>query len=127
LGILSLLKPRKRILVLDDDAAMRKLVSLLLKRAGYRVDVVTKGNDAIKAIESKDYAAILLDLMMPHEGGMTVMSHLRAAKPDLLGRVILVTGAPDTVLVSLRHGIFGVVKKPLDAAELTATVKKLTG
>jgi two-component system response regulator PilR (NtrC family) len=124
--MLSLLKPRKRVLVLDDDASMRKLVSLMLKRAGYRVDVVTKGNEAIKAIESQDYAAILLDLMMPHEGGMTVMNHLRAEKPELMGRVILVTAAPDTMLVSLRNGIFGVVKKPLDAAELTATVKKLT-
>lgn len=124
--IMSLFKRKLRVLVLDDDASMRKLVSILLKRAGYRVDVVTKGNEAIKAIDAENYAAILLDLMMPYEGGMTVMNHLRASKPDLLKRVILVTAAPDTVLRSVSDGIFGVVKKPFNASELTATVQKLT-
>lgn len=125
--MLPLLKSKPRVLVLDDDASVRKLVSLVLKRAGFRVDAVTKGNEAIAAIEesAKGYAAILLDLMMPHEGGMTVMKHLRKSNPALLKRVILMTGAPDTVLKSIRKDIFAVVKKPFEPADLTATVEKL--
>ncbi len=125
--MLPLLKSKPRVLVLDDDASVRKLVSLVLKRAGFRVDTVTKGNEAIAAIEddAKEYAALLLDLMMPHEGGMTVMKHLRKSDPPLLKRVILMTAAPDTVLKSVRKDIFAVVKKPFEPAELTAAVKKL--
>ncbi len=124
--MLSLLRSKPRVLVLDDDAAIRKLVTLVLKRAGYRVEVVTKGNDAIRAIENADhYAAILLDLMMPHEGGMTVMKHLRKSNPALLKRVILLTAAPDPVLRTMRKDVFAVVKKPFEAAVLTAAVEKL--
>lgn len=124
-GLMSLLKKRPRVLVLDDDAAMRKLVSLLLERAGYRVDTVTKGNDAIKAIATAQYTAILLDLMMPHEGGMTVMKHLRESKPDMLRRVILMTAAPESVLRTAAQDIFTVVKKPFESDELTKAVARV--
>ncbi len=124
-GLFSLLKRRPRVLVLDDDAAMRKLVSLLLGRAGYKVDTVTKGNDAITAIAAGQYTAILLDLMMPHEGGMTVMKHLRESQPDLLKRVIVMTAAPESVVRSAAHDVFTVIKKPFDHDELTRTVAKL--
>ena len=103
---------RKRVLMLDDDSAMRRLVALLLQRAGYRVDCFVSGNDAIHALGHKHYAAILLDLMMPLEGGMTVIRHLREQAPAKLRRVILVTGAPDGVIGPLRNEIFGVVRKP---------------
>ena len=103
---------RKRVLMLDDDSAMRRLVSLLLQRAGYRVDCFVSGNDAIHALGKQNYAAILLDLMMPLEGGMTVIRHLREQAPGTLKRVVLITGAPDGVIGPLRNEIFGVVRKP---------------
>ena len=116
---------RKRVLLLDDDSAMRRLISLLLKRAGYAVDAVVSGNDAIENIAKNDYAAILLDLMMPLEGGMTVIRHLRRQAPDKLKRVVVVTGAPETVTDPLRKEIFGVVRKPFRHEEIAETVTKL--
>lgn len=124
--MLSPFRSKPRVLILDDDASMRKLVSLVLKRAGYRVKAVTKGNEAIAAIDDAgEYAAIVLDLMMPHEGGMTVMKHLRESNPAMLKRVILLTGAPDTVLRSVGQDVFAVVRKPFEATELTGVVEKL--
>lgn len=124
-SMLPLLK-KPRVLVLDDDASVRRLVSLVLKRAGFKVETVTKGNDAIAAIESAEgYAAILLDLMMPHEGGLTVLRHLRKSNPSLLKKVIVMTAAPETVVRSLRKDVSGVVRKPFEAANLTAAVQKL--
>src|SRR5438045_2056072 len=117
---------RKRVLLLDDDSAMRRLLSLLLRRAGYKVDAFTRGNDAIEAIDENDYAAILLDLMMPLEGGMTVIRHLREHGPAMLRRVVLVTGAPDAVIGPLRNEIFGVVRKPFRHEEIATIVNKLT-
>jgi CheY-like chemotaxis protein len=124
--MLPLLRKKKRVLVLDDDPAMQRLVRLLLERAGYRVDVVGKGNAAIDAISRHSYAVILLDLMMPHEGGMTVMKHLRAHKPDILRRVILVTSTPDSVLRTIAGDISAVVKKPFIAEELIAAVARVS-
>lgn len=116
---------RKRALLLDDDAAMRRLVSLLLKRAGYAVDAVVSGNDAIDAIENQQYAAVILDLMMPLEGGMTVIRYLRENAPALLRRVVVITGAPDGVLDPIRNEIFAVVRKPFRSEELIETAKRL--
>ena len=116
---------RKRALLLDDDAAMRRLVALLLERAGYAVDAVVSGNDAIDAIENQQYAAILLDLMMPLEGGMTVIRYLRENTPATLRRVIVITGAPDGVLDPIRDQIFAVVRKPFRHEELIETAQKL--
>lgn len=115
-----------RVLLLDDDSSMRKLVSLLLKRANYRVDAFTSGNDAIAAIEKADYGAILVDLMMPLEGGATVIRHLRETAPELLRRVLVVTGAPDTVTRAVAGEVAGVVRKPFDATSLVAAVERVT-
>jgi CheY-like chemotaxis protein len=116
---------KPRILVLDDDVSMQKLVSMLLKREGHRVDVVDSGKKAIAAIDKNDYSAILLDLMMPHEGGMTVLSHLRQKNPELLQHVILVTAMPDSILRGIAKDVFAVVRKPFEAKELVATVARL--
>ncbi len=116
---------RKRALLLDDDAAMRRLVSLLLKRAGFAVDSVVSGNDAIEAIEKQHYTAITLDLMMPLEGGMTVIRYMRENAPEMLHRVIVITGAPDAVLDPIRDEIFAVVHKPFKHEELVETAKRL--
>jgi CheY-like chemotaxis protein len=123
--IMLFMRRKGRVLVLDDDVAMQKLVSLLLKRSGYRVDVVAQGNQAIEAIAREEYDAILLDLMMPHEGGITVLKHLRDYQAPLLKRVLLVTGAPESILRSVREEVFGIVSKPFGESELTSAVDSL--
>ena len=105
---------------------MQKLVSMLLKREGYRVDVVGSGREAIESIDNHQYTAILLDLMMPHGGGMTVLTHLRAKSPALLQHVILLTGMPDSVLKGIAKDVFAVVRKPFEANDLIATVARLS-
>jgi len=119
-------RKKARVLLLDDDASMQRLVSALLKREGYRVTVVDKGLGAIDALKKTKFNVIILDLMMPHEGGMTVIRHLREHDPDLLKRVILLTAAPAAVLKSMESDVFALVPKPFEAAVLIETVKRAT-
>ena len=121
-----MMKKKSRVLVLDDDVAMQKLVAALLKREGHRVDVVGSGRQAIKALEEDSYAAVLLDLMMPHEGGMTVIKHLRETKPEMLQKVILLTATPDAVTKSFAKDVYAIVRKPFEASDLIDAVRKLT-
>lgn len=116
---------RGRVLVLDDDAAIRRLVSTLLKREGYRVTVVDSGLGAIDALKKTDFDVILLDLMMPTEGGMTVIKHLREHNRDLLKRVILLTATPAAVLKSMHTEVFSIIRKPFEHGELINTVRQL--
>jgi CheY-like chemotaxis protein len=120
------LRKAKRVLLLDDDKAIHRLVSTLLRRAGFRVDVVDRGSKAIEALSGKNpYAVILLDLMMPTEGGVTVVRHLREKNPALLERVLLLTSTPESVLKNIERDIAGVVRKPFTRDELIDAVKRV--
>jgi DNA-binding response OmpR family regulator len=123
---MSLFRKKRRVLVLDDDPSMQRLVRLLLDRAGYRVDVVDNGNAAIDAIARHSYDAMLLDLMMPSEGGVTVIKHLRAQRPALLRRVVVITSTSESVLRAIGADVPAIVKKPFVADELLAAVAKVT-
>ncbi len=118
-------KARLRVLVLDDDASMQRLIAALLRRDGHRVDVVSVGSQAIAKIERNDYAALLLDIMTPTEGGLTVIKHLREKAPEMLKRVVLVTASPPGVLRDVANDVYAIVRKPFEAEELTATIRRL--
>jgi Response regulator containing CheY-like receiver, AAA-type ATPase, and DNA-binding domains len=123
--MLPLLKRKARVLILDDDLAMQRLIAKLLSRQGYRVDVVSAAAPAIEKIAQTDYAVLLLDLMTPTEGGMTVIRHLKQSKPAMLSRVLLVTASPDAVLRAVAPDVAGVVQKPFEAPELIAAVERV--
>src|SRR5687768_11281371 len=116
--MMRLFRHKPRVLLLDDDLSMQKLMRVLLQRAGYRVDVVNKGREAIEAMEKKDYSVVLLDLMMPTEGGMTVIRHFRERDPEKLKRVIVVTASSDSIVKSVAADVADVVRKPFEADEL---------
>jgi DNA-binding response OmpR family regulator len=113
------------VLVLDDDPAMQRLIRTVLRRAGHRVDVVSAGAQAIEQIDGNEYNLLLLDLMTPTEGGLTVMRHLKKSNPKMLRRVILVTASPESLLRSVAGDAAAVVHKPFEAEELLATVKRV--
>lgn len=119
------LRRKARLLLLDDDPAMQRLIAALLRGAGYRVDVVSAGAPAIEKLSRVEYAALLLDLMTPTEGGMTVIRHLKATRPELLRRVLLVTASPESLLKSVAPDVAAVVQKPFETAELLATVERV--
>lgn len=115
---------RRRILLLEDDTSMQKLVAKLLRSLRVRVDLFGNGRAVIDRIatEGDRYDAFLLDLMMPHDGGLSVLRNLRDDHSSLLGRVILLTGSGKGVTDSWSDLVFAVVHKPFDGAALLSTV-----
>ena len=115
----------KRVLILEDDTTMQKLVTKLLKSLPVRVDVFGNGRDVVQEIasKSKQYDALLVDLMMPHEGGLTVLRNLQENNKDLLRRVILMTASGSSITNPWSHLVFAVVHKPFDGSALVTTVR----
>jgi DNA-binding response OmpR family regulator len=126
-SMLRLLRKKKSILLLDDDLSMQRLVTALLTRAGFRVDMFPSGRQALDAISKRQYDALLLDLMMPVEGGMTVIRHLRERDPQLLRRVLLFTASPDSMVATLAPDVAGVVTKPFQDSDLLSAVRAVAG
>ena len=122
---LPFLKSKPRVLLLDDDASIRRLVSALLRSRGFRVDEVTSGLAALEIMEREKYAVLILDLMMPHEGGVTVMRKLRESDPERMRSVVLLTAAPSAVIASYANEVGAVVQKPFDPEALVATIERV--
>ena len=118
---------KRRVLLLDDDPSMQRLVTKILKRAGFRVDVFLTGRDAMKAMEGKPYDVLLLDLMMPHEGGITVIRHLQSKAPHMLRNAIVLTGSSESVIDTIKNQVAAVVQKPFEASHLVDVVRRIAG
>lgn len=115
----------KYVLVLEDDTMMQKLVVRLLRSLHVRVDVFGNGRDVVRKVDvqGERYDALLLDLMMPHDGGLTVLRHLREHYPALLRRVILMTASTNSIIEPWAPLVFAVVHKPLNGSVLVTTVQ----
>ena len=73
--------PDEKILVVDDDDAIRTMVERVLTRENFNVDQARDGFEAIEKIAKNDYATILLDLMMPRVDGLGVIRFLEERRP----------------------------------------------
>jgi DNA-binding response OmpR family regulator len=110
----------KRALVIDDDDHIRELLQTLLETAGYDVDLMRDGIDAVDLKET-DYAVVLLDMKMPIFDGARLTDYWKLTNPSVLRRVILLSGY--SRLSSDRDfGTFAVIEKPFEYRELLAAV-----
>jgi CheY-like chemotaxis protein len=115
----------KKILVVDDDDAIRTMVERVLRREQYEVESARDGFEAIEKLARNDYATVLLDLMMPRVDGRGVLRFLETECPDPKPRVIVmsanVQGAADTAKAK---PVFRVVPKPFDIRQLVSHVRE---
>jgi DNA-binding response OmpR family regulator len=113
-----------RVLLAEDDEAVRVLIATVLKRAGFAVDLARNGAEAIEKLDASDYDAILLDLNMPMVSGFEVIAHLEQRDPDRLATsVIVLTAVSDAVLRRIEgKRVFRIIRKPFDLSELVSTV-----
>jgi DNA-binding response OmpR family regulator len=113
----------KRVLVVDDDAAIRQMFRTLLVRQGYVVDAANDGSDGLKRIRAEEYDAVILDLMMPITSGFELLDILEHEKPNTMHRIIVTTGASRNDLRKLDlNRVFALIRKPFDIHELLRKV-----
>lgn len=116
------------VLLVDDNEATCTLITALLQRE-FVVETANDGLEAIETLKGRQYAAILLDLLMPHADGYAVLDFLSAERPDVLRKVIVVTAAVSSMQMErLRpYDICAIVPKPFEIDRLLATVKRCAG
>lgn len=106
--------PKGRVLVVDDEPAIRALVAKIVERAGYPVDTARDGADAIEQLDRTDYAVIVLDLMMPNVDGFGLIEHLRSRSGPR--PAVIVISAGDSAALRRLDGemVHSIVRKPFD-------------
>ena len=117
-----------RVLVVDDEAQIRKPIGLMLKKEGYEVVEAVDGEEAIEKIGAGDNAlmvdTILCDIRMPKINGDEAIAYFRDQFPTV--PIVVMTGYPDVELaVSLmRKGVRDYLVKPVSKDELLPVIKK---
>jgi len=114
----------RRILVADDDHAIRQLVTTIMKREHLPVDAVADGAEAIEKLREHDYAVVLVDLMMPRVDGFGVIDYIGRNMPALKPVVLVVTAYADQKFKEVDPNVVaGVLRKPFEVADLGALVR----
>lgn len=117
----------RRALVVDDDAAIRVLVSRILSRHGFSVDTVRDGAEAIEMLLQHSYDVIALDLMMPRIDGYGVVRYLIEHDPELLDKVIVMTAFGAQALTKVCPPVARFIEKPFDVSRLLAEAAECVG
>ena len=114
----------QRILVADDDEALRESLAVLLRRQGFEVDVAENGLRAAKKVEETCPDVVIADLRMPLLDGLGLLRRARAAHPDLI--VIVITGyaGVDSAVQAMGEGAEDYLTKPVKGDELILVVRR---
>jgi CheY-like chemotaxis protein len=106
--------PQSRVLVVDDEPAIRALIAKIVQRAGFVVDTARDGAEAIEKLGGGDYSVLVIDLMMPNIDGYDVIDHIRTL--SMPHPAIIVITAGDTASIRrLDPGmVHSVLRKPFD-------------
>jgi signal transduction histidine kinase/ActR/RegA family two-component response regulator len=119
--------PRTRVLVLDDEPAVRTLLKVILEREGHTVDTVSDGRSALQHVATHRYGLIVLDVRMPDMSGIEVYERIREIAESIAARVVFLTGdvmAEETRVLMERTGA-PAIAKPFQTQELLQTLERV--
>jgi serine phosphatase RsbU (regulator of sigma subunit) len=108
----------ERILVVDDEEALAKVMARTLRSRGFESDTALTAAQARQRFETQDYALAILDVRLPDESGYGLLEELKARRPDTA--VVMVSGVDDPELgkAAIEHGAYAYLVKPVGATQL---------
>ena len=116
-------EPAHRILIIDDEAAIRESLETLLTLEGYTVEMAPEGDSGLERIDRFSYDLVLLDLALPGKNGLEILHLIRERHPDLPVIMITAYGKVDNVVEAIRTGAQNFVQKPWDNEKLLADIR----
>ena len=116
--------PQRRILVVDDETHVRKSLSIILERAGHRVESAADGPIAVEMFSESEYDLVLCDLRMPGLDGMEVLKALKQTQPDTPFIIITAYGTIENAVSAMQQGAYYYIPKMYKADELLILVER---
>jgi two-component system response regulator AtoC len=114
----------RHVLIADDEAAIRHVLTLVLSDSGYDVRTVADGEEALKELAARSYDVVISDVRMPKLDGMALLKQALASNPDLTFLVMSAYGSKDLALEAVAQGAFDFIEKPFKPEEIVLVLKK---
>jgi two-component system response regulator AtoC len=113
-----------RVLVVDDEVNLRKVLAAMLRKEGYDVAVAADGEQALAELEKHGADVVVTDLVMPKVGGLEILKTVNATQPDVPVIIITAHGTVDSAVEAIKLGAFDYITKPFEQAEIQTVVAK---
>ena len=113
-----------RILVVDDEEHIRKILSIMLSKKGYEVTTASSGTEALDLVAHRRFDAVITDLRMSGMDGLELLIQLKAGDPDLIVIVVTAFSSVDTAIQAMKRGAYDYVSKPFKEDEILLVLDK---
>ena len=126
-------KSKPRIMIVDDEASLRKVLKAMLQRAGYNIETAQSGQAALAQLAKAEASAeagfdlVICDIRMPEMSGMTLLEKLVNTYADLPVIMLTAHGTVDLAVQALKKGAFDFLSKPYEREEILMVIQKAIG
>ncbi|MCK4507391.1 MAG: sigma-54-dependent Fis family transcriptional regulator, partial [Desulfuromonadales bacterium] len=114
----------ERILIVDDEDGMRRLLGRVLTREGYETSTVGSGAEALRLVANERFDLVVTDIKMPEMDGLQLLEELKEFEPSLPIIVMTAYGTIENAVQALRFGAYDYIAKPFETDEIKLTVAK---
>lgn len=115
---------KELIMVVDDEARVREIISRRLIDAGYRCTSAADGVSALKKLKTEPIELVLLDIKMPGKSGVEVLKEIQAKHPDTAVVMVTAVAEVETAVNSMKLGAYDYIIKPIDSKILLISVSR---
>jgi len=115
----------RHVLIADDEASIRHVLTLVLAEHGYDVRAVSDGEEALKELAARDYDVVLSDVRMPKLDGLQLLEKVKVTYPALTFLVMSAYGSKDLALEAVAKGAYDFIEKPFKPEEVVFVLKKV--
>ncbi len=114
----------KRVLIVDDEDNMRRMLRVMLSKAGYQVSEAANGAEALASMAKDHFDFILCDIRMPEMDGMQFLQEAQGKFPEKTVIMMSAYGTIETALEAMKMGAYDYISKPFKSDEVLLTLKK---
>ncbi len=115
---------RPAVLLIDDDASLRRVIEYSLLESGYTVHAAASGEEGLALLAKERCDAVVTDITMPGMSGMEVLARVRAADPGMPVIIITAYGTIESAVEAMRQGAHDYITKPFNRDELRITLER---
>ena len=116
---------RRRILVVDDEPALRESLAGWLERDGYEVELAADSKEALKRLKDSRFDILIVDIKMKEISGMEILKQVKVNHPKATVVMMTAYGSIDTAIKAMKNNAYDYLLKPFDPIDLSLMIKKI--
>jgi DNA-binding NtrC family response regulator len=115
---------RNRILVVDDDESLRRVLQVQLEQCGYVVNSAASARQTMTMLTTRSYDLVITDLKMPEASGLELLRQVHSLYPETIVIVLTAFGTVETAVEAMKAGAYNYLTKPVHPGELSLTIDR---